>query len=68
MITIGPLCPEAAITDMVIDSIFGADLTLYDGIRLKSRLEDFDPEAKLVNLNYQGKLYSVTRHKVEPLA
>jgi hypothetical protein len=51
-------------TDMVIDSIFGADLTLYDGIGMKSRLSDFDPEAKLSNLNYQGKKYTVTHHDI----
>jgi hypothetical protein len=50
--------------DMVIDSIFGADLTLYDGIGMKSRLSDFDPDAKLSNLNYQGKLHTVTHHDV----
>jgi hypothetical protein len=54
-------------TDMVIDSIFGADLTLYDGIGMKSRLIDFDPEARLSNLNYQGKLYTVTHHDVLPM-
>ena len=51
-------------TDMVIDSIFGADLTLYDGIGTKSRLVDFDAAARLSNLNYQGKLYTVTHHGV----
>jgi hypothetical protein len=48
-------------TDLVIDSIFGADLTLYDGIRLNSHLADFDPDAKLLNVNYQGKNYTITR-------
>ena len=51
-------------TDMVIDSVFGADLTLYDGIKLNSHLADFDPEAKLSNLNYQGRLHTVTQHDV----
>jgi hypothetical protein len=51
-------------TDMVIDSIFGADLTLYDGIGMKSRLSDFDLEAELSNVNYQGKLYTVNHHDV----
>ena len=46
--------------DLVIDSIFGADLTLYDGLRVNSRLADFDSEAKLLNLNYQGKTYTIT--------
>jgi hypothetical protein len=47
-------------TDLVIDSIFGAELTLYDGIKVINRLANFDPEAKLVNLNYQGTGYSIT--------
>ena len=51
-------------TDMVIDSIFGANLSLYDGIALNSRLSDFDPDAKLTGLSYQGKLYTVTRENV----
>jgi hypothetical protein len=47
--------------DMVIDSIFGADLTLHDGIRVTSHLEHFDPRARLVNLPYQGKRFSISR-------
>jgi hypothetical protein len=47
-------------TDLVIDSIFGADLTLYDGTRVMSHVADFDPEAKLLDLNYQGKSYTIT--------
>jgi hypothetical protein len=53
-------------TDMVIDSVFGADLTLFDGIRVKSRLVDFDPEAKLSQVSYQGKRYTITQHAVSP--
>ena len=47
--------------DMVIDSIFGADLSLYNGIRTTPRLTDFDPDAKLHNVPYQGKRYTLTR-------
>jgi hypothetical protein len=46
--------------DLVIDSVFGANLTLYDGVQVHSRLADFDPGAKLVNLRYRGKGYSIT--------
>jgi hypothetical protein len=52
--------------DLVIDSIFGADLTLDDGLRVNSRLGDFDPAAKLLNLNYQGKSYTITRQGAQP--
>jgi hypothetical protein len=48
-------------TDLVIDTIFGADLTLHDGIRVNSHLSDFDPAASLVNVQYQGKNFNVTR-------
>ena len=46
--------------DLVIDSIFGADLTLSDGIRVTARLTDFDPASELRNLSYQGKNYVVS--------
>lgn len=45
--------------DLVVDSIFGAELTLRDGIRVQSRLSDFDVNAKLVNLRHQGKNYRI---------
>lgn len=47
--------------DMVIDTLFGADLTLYDGVQVRSQLQPFDPAAKLAGLYYQGKNYTVTR-------
>jgi hypothetical protein len=47
-------------TDLVIDTIFGADLTLFDGIETQPRLADFDPKARLVNLRYQGKGYVIS--------
>jgi hypothetical protein len=47
--------------DLTIDSIFGTDLTLYDGIKVASRVTDFDAAARLINLNYQGKNYTVSR-------
>jgi hypothetical protein len=47
--------------DLIIESIFGVDLTLYDGLRVRSRVADFDSESKLLNLNYQGKSFTVTQ-------
>jgi hypothetical protein len=47
-------------TDLVIDTIFGANLTLFDGVTADPRLEDFDTSARLVNLRYQGKKYSIS--------
>lgn len=54
-------------TDLVIESIFGAELTLFDGIRVTSRLRDFDPAASLRDLSYQGKLYTIVREGVQNL-
>jgi hypothetical protein len=47
--------------DLVIDTIFGAGLPLDGDIRVHSRLADFDPEAKLVNVRHQGKDYVIDR-------
>ena len=52
--------------DLVIDSIFGVDLTLYDSIKVTSRLSDFDAGARLTNLKYQGKNYTVSREGARP--
>lgn len=57
---IGAVWQEGSFIDLVIRSIFGADLTLYDGIKLNSSVADFDADAKLTNLNYQGEeLYRI---------
>jgi hypothetical protein len=54
--------------NLVIDSIFGAELTLHNGIKVQSRLSDFDPEARLEMLSYQGSQYTISAsgaHQVE---
>jgi hypothetical protein len=33
---------------------------------VNSRLLDFDPEAKLSQVSYQGKRYTITKHAVVP--
>lgn len=50
-----------AFSELVIDSIFGAELTMSNGIRVRSRLSDFDPNARLENVRYQGALYTITK-------
>ncbi len=50
-----------AFVDLVIDTILGADLTLFDGIKVTPHLAGFDPRARLRNLLYQGKNYTVTQ-------
>jgi hypothetical protein len=47
-------------TDLVIDTIFGANPTLFDGIKAQPKLADFDANARLLNLRYQGKNYAVS--------
>jgi hypothetical protein len=54
-----------AFCNLVIDSIFHADLTLFDGIHAQPRLSEFDSEARLEGLHYQGKKYSVTQSGVK---
>jgi hypothetical protein len=48
-------------TDLVIDTIFGANLTLFDGMKAQPRLTGFDEKARLVNLRYRGKNYVVSK-------
>jgi hypothetical protein len=47
-------------TDLVIDTIFGANPTLFNGLRVEPKLAEFDPKARLRNLRYQGKNYVVS--------
>ena len=50
-----------AFSDLVIDSIFGAQLTLSEGIKVRSHLAAFDSSARLEGVRYQGGLYTVTK-------
>jgi len=50
-----------AFSDLVIDSIFNAQLTLFDGVHAQPRLAEFDPEARLEGLHYQGAEYTITQ-------
>lgn len=56
-----------AFTDLVLESIFGVDATLYDGLRAAPRLAAFDAHATLEGVHYQGVEYTVSstgvRHK-----
>jgi hypothetical protein len=46
---------------MVIESVFGARATMYDGISATPMLAAGDESATLENLRYQGKCYSIDR-------
>lgn len=50
-----------AFCNLVIDSIFNADLTLFDGIHAQPRLAEFDSKARLEGLHYQGAEYTITQ-------
>jgi len=54
-----------AFTELVIDSIFGAELTLSNGIKVQSHLGDFDSKARLEGVQYQGNLYTITNKGAE---
>jgi hypothetical protein len=54
-------------SNMVIDSIFGVELTLDEGIRVRSHIGDFDGSAQLLNLRYQGKYYTISREGARSL-
>ncbi len=54
-----------AFTELVIDSIFGAELTMSDGIHVQSHLAQFDPNARLEGVRYQGGLYTITKDGAE---
>src|SRR5580692_521571 len=49
-------------TDLVIDTIFGADLRLVGGLNAHPKLQGFDMKARLVNLRHQGKKYMISRN------
>lgn len=50
--------------DLVVESIFGAEFTLSGGLRAHPRLEDFDANAKLLDVPCQGKNFTITRNGV----
>jgi len=54
-------CAGGSYIDMIIEAIFGADLSLDGRLQVNSRVADFDSEARLLNLNYQGKSYTLTQ-------
>jgi hypothetical protein len=49
-------------TMAVIEGLFGVRVTPDQGISATPQFSEFDPEARLENLNYQGRLYTVDRN------
>jgi hypothetical protein len=56
-----------AFTDLVLDSIFGVNPTLFGGLKAMPQLEGFDPRARLTGWHYQGKEYAVDGRGVTAL-
>jgi hypothetical protein len=57
-----------AFTDLVIDTIFGIEPTLSDGLRASPKLSEFDSGARLENIHYQGAEYTAGSRGVEKIA
>lgn len=57
-----------AFTDLVIDSIFGVEFQLFDGLKAAPHLKEFDMSARLDQLHYQGAEYSVSAGAVKRMA
>ncbi len=49
-------------TNIIIESIFGVEASVYKGISANPQFGLFDAGAELKNLSYQGKLYSVNKN------
>lgn len=56
-----------AFTDLVIESIFGVEPTLYGGLRAAPKLAELDAAAQLENLHYQGAEYAANSSGVKRL-
>lgn len=52
---------------MFIESLFGVQATMNEGIQWKDQWGDFDPDARLENLRYRDKNYRVTRKGIEEI-
>jgi hypothetical protein len=53
-----------AFTDLTLESIFGIEPTLYNGLRATPRLTAFDLHATLEGMRYQGMGYRVSATEV----
>jgi hypothetical protein len=50
----------------VVEGIFGVSAGLDGSIAAAPRFGDFDPDARLLRLPYQGRLYDVNRAGITP--
>src|ERR1044072_2161102 len=49
----------------IVDSIFGINAGLFDGITAKPKFGKLDPNAELRNINYQGKTYKANNQGIK---
>ena len=49
----------------IVDSLFGINAGLFGGITAKPQFGPFDGNARLVNINYQGKRYTADKNGVK---
>ncbi len=54
-------------TNIIIESIFGVNASLRNGISAQPNFGKFDPKAELKNLSYQGKLYHVNKNGIREI-
>lgn len=50
----------------IVDSLFGVNAGLFDGITAKPQFGKFDPKAELRNINYQGNLHTAGKNGIRP--
>lgn len=50
----------------IVDSLFGVNAGLFDGITAKPQFGKFDPKAELRNINYQGKRHTAGKNGIRP--
>jgi hypothetical protein len=52
-------------TNIIIESLFGIEATINQGIKSKPDFGDFDSKAELRNIRYQGKLYNADKNGIK---
>lgn len=50
----------------IVDSLFGVNAGLFGNITARPQFGRFDPNAKLKNINYQGRTYTATKTGIQP--
>lgn len=55
---------SGAYSSTVVEGIFGVAASLTDGITANPQFDSFDPDAQLLGLGYQGRLYDVDRNGI----